>query len=85
MSKKTRKPKTRDMNGVNKQAFLATQRAATLQNAYMNLSSALHQTAKEIEAGKDPKTGFDELMAHWAWLDNQLALQFHNIDTAVKK
>ena len=85
MPKSTRRPKSKHMADVNRKAFLAINRAGTLESAYMNLSSALHETMRNVtEKGQDPKEALEALMAHWAGLDEAVALQFKKIEDAVR-
>src|SRR5258707_13258665 len=77
------------MDGINRKAFLAINRAGTLEQAYMNVSSAIIETFKKVEtADKDdqPLVAYHavaELMAQWQYVDQMLAAQFRKLEMAV--
>jgi hypothetical protein len=84
MGKKTHRPKSREMYNLNQKAFLAINRAGTLQSAYMNLSAAIIEAVKSVEQGVQPADdALVNLMANWQYIDHQILRQFQKIDGAL--
>jgi hypothetical protein len=83
MAKNTRNgAKSREWQNVNRKAFLAMNRAAALETAYMALSGELIHAMREVE---EKKMTADEAMVHlmmmWQQNDAMLHYQFKKIES----
>lgn len=90
MSKKTRTPKSRDMQSINRRAFLSVNRAEVLTRAYMELSTAVIRASRTVEESEEADrpakayTALLGLLLEWQENDAMLAHQMQNIEQAVK-
>lgn len=90
MPKKTRKPKQREMQNVNRKAFLGVNKAGALEQAYMELSSAIVTASRKVEESPvelRPVLAYETLLAlllEWKETDSRLHYQFMKIEGAVR-
>jgi hypothetical protein len=80
MPKNTRRPKSKEMKGVNQKAYYAMNRSAVLEKAYMNLCGIVIQHVKAIaEDNRDPQEAIVDLSMSWQQNDHMLKEAFMRI------